>query len=78
MISKKYYTANWSAKTPGEIPSIFLKDLKKVLRVENPDSNPIASSVISLALPSLMSTFAWFTLHSFLYSLKCCFFSSLK
>jgi len=49
---------SWSAKAPGDIPSAFLKAVKKVLRVENPDNIPIASSVSILALPSLMRSFA--------------------
>ena len=60
------------------MPSAFLKAARKVLRDENPDNNPMASIVSSDALPSLISFFALFILHSFLKSLKDCFFSSLK
>ena len=49
---------NFAANAPGDIPSDFLKTEKKVLPVEKPDSIPIASIVISSALPSLRSVLA--------------------
>ena len=41
------------ANASGVIPSAFLKALRNVLRLENPESLPIASSVISSPLPSI-------------------------
>ena len=42
----------------GEMLSFFLKTLKKVLRDENPDKDPMASRVSSLDLPFFMRLFA--------------------
>ena len=61
---RNVYAVNWLAKAPGEIPSAFLKAVKNVLRVVNPDNKPMASMVISTALSSFMRFLACFTRHS--------------
>ena len=52
------YFMNCAAKALGEVSSTFLKAVKKVLRVEKPDSWPMASSVSSEVLPSEISFLA--------------------